>query len=86
MGCPSTMPLVEETSAAIKQTEARTSDLDSIVDQFKIRSGGAPSARAEAPPAARPNPVKALQNKIASASRAYVSRGNTAVKDDWNEF
>ena len=61
--------LVEETNAAIEQTEARASDLDSIVDQFKIRSGGASSARAEAPPAARPNPVKALQNKIASASR-----------------
>jgi len=62
--------LVEETNAAIEQTEARASDLDSIVDQFKIRSGSAPSGRAETPPASRPNPVKSLQNKIASASRA----------------
>ena len=67
------MPLVEETSAAIKQTEARTSDLDSIVDQFKIRGGGASGDPAEAPPATRQDPVKSLKNKLASTSRAHVS-------------
>ena len=67
------MPLVEETSAAINQTEARTSDLDSIVDQFKIRDDGVSGDPAEAPPATRQDPVKSLKNKLASTSRAHVS-------------
>ncbi|WP_061907904.1 methyl-accepting chemotaxis protein [Devosia sp. Leaf420] len=76
--------LVEETNAAIEQTESRASDLDHIVDQFKISASATPVSRAAA--SARPSPVKAVQNKIASASRAYISRGNTALKDDWSEF
>ena len=67
------MQVVEETSAAINQTEARTSDLDSIVDQFKIRGGGASGDPAEAPPATRQDPVKSLKSKLASTSRAHVS-------------
>ena len=67
------MQFVEETSAAINQTEARTSDLDSIVDQFKIRDDGASSDPAEAPPATRQDPVKSLKNTLASTSRAQVS-------------
>ena len=87
MACPSTMPLVEETSAAIKQTEARTSDLDSIVDQFKIRDDGASSDPAEAPPATRQDQVKSLKNKPRlNFARACVSCGNRALKDDWTEF
>ncbi|MDV3251622.1 HAMP domain-containing protein [Devosia sp. BK] len=76
--------LVEETNAAIEQTESRASDLDHIVDQFKISASATPVSRAAA--SARPSPVKAVQNKIASASRAYITRGNTALKDDWSEF
>jgi len=67
------MLLLEETNGAIKQTEARASDHDSIIDQFKIRGGGVSGDPAEAPPATRQDPVKSLKSKLASTSRAHVS-------------
>jgi len=83
--------LVEQTNAAIEQTETRANDLDRIVEQFVIdgRATAAPApVRAAAKPSA-PAPakgIKALQDKVKTAARTYLTRGNTAVKEDWNEF
>jgi methyl-accepting chemotaxis protein len=87
--------LVEETNAAIEQTEAQASELDRIVAVFNVggHSGGmgaSPRVRAEiaageAPPA--PTGIRALQAKVKTAAKAYLSKGNAAVKaDDWTEF
>ncbi len=75
--------LVEEINAAIEQTEAQASELDRIVDIFNT-SAGAP-ARAPAPQAPRGG-IKALQDKVKTAARSYLSRGNAAVDKDWSEF
>ena len=86
--------LVEETNAAIEQTENQANDLDHIVDQFVV-SGGSRAAIRTAPPKAVAAPakapakggIKALQEKVTSAAKSYLSRGNTAVKDEeWSEF
>ncbi|WP_291392754.1 methyl-accepting chemotaxis protein [Devosia sp.] len=62
--------LVEETNAAIEQTEAQAGELDQIVDVFTIAD--APAAAA---PAAR-----------AGARQVYLSQGSAAISTDWNEF
>jgi methyl-accepting chemotaxis protein len=76
--------LVEETNAAIEQTEAQATELDRIVDIFAIDQSAAepqsvPAARRESPP---PQPARAASK----ASRAYLSQGNAAVAADWDEF
>ncbi len=73
--------LVEETNAAIEQTEAQAAQLDQIVDVFKVN---AVTAARDAEPA---KGIKALQQKVASAARSYLSRGNAAVAEkEWSEF
>jgi len=67
--------LVEETNAAIEQTEAQATELDRIVDIFKI--DGRPAARSLA--AARPAPVRA-------PAPAFRTQGNAAISTDWDEF
>jgi methyl-accepting chemotaxis protein len=82
--------LVEETNAAIEQTEAQASELDRIVDVFKVSgSGHAPSSAA--PKASAPaSGIKGLQSKVVSAAKSYLSQGNAALKadqdKDWAEF
>jgi len=79
--------LVEQTNAAIEQTEGQASELDRIVDIFVLADGGRPAARAEAPAAAAPRPgIKGLQDKVRHAAKAYIGKGNAAVAQDWNEF
>jgi methyl-accepting chemotaxis protein len=71
--------LVEQTNAAIEQTEAQAVELDLVVDIFYIEGGqqaAAKPARAQAA-AAKPTKVKA-------AAKTYLSQGNTAL--DWAEF
>ncbi|WMT89723.1 methyl-accepting chemotaxis protein [Pelagibacterium sp. H642] len=63
--------LVEETNAAIEQTEAQAGELDGIVEIFTI--GGETTAMAE--------PAKPQRT-----ARTYLSQGNAALKDDWSEF
>jgi methyl-accepting chemotaxis protein len=72
--------LVEETNAAIEQTEAQASELDQIVDIFTLKPGTETLSKARAP--ARP------AAKTASAARTYLSQGNAALKvdTDWSEF
>jgi methyl-accepting chemotaxis protein len=72
--------LVEEINAAIEQTEAQATELDRIVDVFAVDRA---PARMQAPaPAA---PIRS-QGKIKSAARSYLSQGNAAIDQDWNEF
>ena len=62
--------LVEETNAAIEQTEARAAELDRIVDVFTVET-----ETAVAPVASR-----------AGARQVYLAQGNAAISTDWNEF
>jgi methyl-accepting chemotaxis protein len=79
--------LVEETNAAIEQTEGQASELDRIVDIFTIAESTRPAATATMPP--RPvgeQGVKALQDRVKTAAKSYLSRGSAAVDTDWSEF
>ena len=62
--------LVEETNAAIEQTEAQAGELDRIVDVFAV---------------AEVNSAPVVAGKGLSR-RAYPSEGNAALKADWAEF
>ncbi|MEO5804898.1 methyl-accepting chemotaxis protein [Devosia sp.] len=74
--------LVEQTNAAIEQTEAQANELDRIVDIFIIEN------RREAAPAARrpEGGARDLQSKLKVATKSYLSNGNAAVAKDWSEF
>ncbi|MFD2647601.1 methyl-accepting chemotaxis protein [Devosia albogilva] len=67
--------LVEETNAAIEQTEAQASQLDQVIGIFTV-----------APAADAARPVRVAGDKVKSAARSYLSQGNAAVAEDWNEF
>ncbi|HEY0031667.1 MAG TPA: methyl-accepting chemotaxis protein, partial [Devosia sp.] len=77
--------LVEETNAAIEQTEAQASELDQAVAVFRVSDSALMplNSRTEAKPA---RGIKALQEKVQTATRTYLSRGNAAVKEEWSEF
>jgi methyl-accepting chemotaxis protein len=76
--------LVEETNAAIEQTEAQASELDRIVAVFTVGKAEMVSPVQELQPQ---RGIKALEQRVKVAARTYLSRGNTAVKaDDWAEF
>jgi methyl-accepting chemotaxis protein len=70
--------LVEETNAAIEQTEAQASELDRVVDVFTIHGHAAEPAA----------PVATSRNsgRLRSAARSYLTQGNAAVAADWSEF
>ncbi|HEY8577968.1 MAG TPA: methyl-accepting chemotaxis protein [Devosia sp.] len=74
--------LVEETNAAIEQTEAQASELDRVISVFRVRDQGEPAAIAQA----QPSGIKALQGKVKQVAKAYLSRGNAALQQDWSEF
>jgi len=73
--------LVEETNAAIEQTEAQASELDRIVAVF--RTSGDRFAVDRLP---HQGQGQARAGKSKSAAKAYLSHGNTAVSADWDEF
>jgi methyl-accepting chemotaxis protein len=78
--------LVEETNAAIEQTEAQASELDRIVDIFTLAEvpTRAPSRSAPAPQATG---VRGMQEKLKAVAGSYLRRGsNAAVDKDWSEF
>jgi methyl-accepting chemotaxis protein len=82
--------LVEETNAAIEQTESQAVELDKIVEVFKIdekaeRRTNAPTSTATRPVAPKGG-IRAIQDKVRSAAKSYLSHGNAAVKQDWSEF
>ncbi|WP_158541630.1 methyl-accepting chemotaxis protein [Pelagibacterium lacus] len=72
--------LVEETNAAIEQTEAQATELDGVVDIFTIEES-ARSAEAE-----RAQPAMVGKPAVRAAARSYLAQGNAALKDDWSEF
>lgn len=77
--------LVEETNAAIEKTEGQANELDRIVEVFVVdapQRAVASSGRV----APQPTSVRAQQAKVLTAAKSYLSNGNAAVKEDWNEF
>lgn len=79
--------LVEETNAAIEQTEAQAADLDRIVDNFTLGNRPASNSATAPLPGNAPKGVPALQEKVKTAAKSYLSHGHAAVKaDDWAEF
>ena len=76
--------LVEQTNAAIEQTEAQASELDRVVDVFTIVEGAArPVVRNSRPDTVAPT---GIVDKVRSAAQSYLSNGNAAIAKDWNEF
>ena len=83
--------LVEQTNAAIEQTEAQAVELDKIVDVFTLADDdeveAVPRPRAAAARPAEPKGgIRALTEKVTHAAKAYLSRGNAAVDAEWSEF
>jgi methyl-accepting chemotaxis protein len=81
--------LVEEINASIEQTEAQASELDRVVDVFKIEEARSsrPVAESNTSSPAKPRTgIKALQDKVTSAAKSYLSHGNAAIKEDWSAF
>ena len=76
--------LVEETNAAIEQTEGQANELDRIVDVFVVDA--APRRALRQPPAAPTSGARALQSRVRAAAETYVTSGNAALKADWDEF
>jgi hypothetical protein len=64
-------------------TEEQASELDRIVEVFTITS--ARETRSPAP-AAPPRGIKGLQERVKTAAKSYLTRGNTAVDEEWAEF
>ena len=75
--------LVEQTNAAIEQTEAQAGELDRIVDIFTIDA--APARRPEVKPAPA-STIRGMQDKLKAVAGSYLRRGNAAVDEDWAEF
>ncbi|WP_052715902.1 methyl-accepting chemotaxis protein [Devosia chinhatensis] len=73
--------LVEETNAAIEQTEGQASALDKVVDVFTIDGEAQQAEAPQAQPAQR-----ARTEKMRHAARSYLSQGNAAIASDWSEF
>ncbi len=71
--------LVEQTNAAIEQTESQASDLDGIIDVFRtdMNAISVVPAQAKAPPARAVKPRSPPTPKVL---------GNTALAQDWDEF
>ena len=79
--------LVEETNAAIEQTEAQASELDRVVDIFTIEEGGhAAAGAASSSSRGTSMPGRGVVDKVRSAARSYLAQGNAAVATDWSEF
>ncbi|MGV8856861.1 MAG: methyl-accepting chemotaxis protein [Devosia sp.] len=79
--------LVEQTNAAIEQTEGQANELDRIVEVFVIDGASrAPGRSEQASQTDRQGGVRALQARVRSAAKSYISNGNAAIKQDWNEF
>jgi methyl-accepting chemotaxis protein len=76
--------LVEQTNAAIEQTEAQATELDRVVDIFRVT--GSPTSAKAAAPASAARPAAPAKRGVRAAAKAYLSDGNAAVSGDWSEF
>jgi methyl-accepting chemotaxis protein len=80
--------LVEETNAAIEQTENQAVELDRIVEVFVMEDEPVrrtqPNERGRG---AASIPQRSSRTRVAAAASTYLAQGNTALKaDDWAEF
>ena len=73
--------LVEETNAAIEQTEAQASELDEIVAVFTTADAARATPSPRPAPASRPSAPT-----VRKAAAQYLSQGSAAISTDWNEF
>ncbi len=86
--------LVEQTNTAIAQTDGQVSELDQIVEEFKLSDDEVASASpAQASPAqaspAQASPAQAgaaPASSPQSAGQVFASQGNAAVDAEWDEF
>jgi methyl-accepting chemotaxis protein len=78
--------LVEETNAAIEQTEGQANELDRIVEVFVLDAVPHATRSETLHSGAAPKGIKALQAKVKSAAKSYLSHGNAAVQQEWSEF
>src|SRR5690606_37872818 len=78
--------LVEQTNAAIEQTEGQASELDRVVDIFVLEDTASPARREVTAPASPREGIGGLQVKVKQLAKAYISHGNAAVANDWNKF
>lgn len=69
--------LVEETNAAIEQTERQAGELDMIVDIFEL---GDTKMCASRPAEPRQQP------SVRKAAKTFLSQGNAAISQNWSEF
>ena len=69
--------LVEETNAAIEQTEAQATELDKVVEVFRVADARPEAAASRQAPAAERTAQRAARS-------TYLTQGNNAL--DWTEF
>jgi len=70
--------LVEETNAAIEQTEGQASRVDSLIDVFVVGKTDGAVDRSKRSSADTPEKKQ--------TSRSYLSDGSAAIANDWDEF
>ena len=79
--------LVEQTNAAIEQTESQAVELDRIVEVFVVDDDPVRRVSAERVRPVAQAPQRVPRSKVAAAAMTYLTEGNAAVKaDDWAEF
>ncbi len=85
--------LVEQTNAAIEQTEAQANELDNIVEIFKLDGSVSNSdVQSEEDKSSSSSSlsggIRAIKDKVSKAAKTYLSKGNAAIKqdDEWAEF
>ena len=78
--------LVEETNAAIEQTEGQATELDRIVEVLIVEDGNRAFSTPNQRKAAEPKTIKAIQARVKGAAKSYLTQGNAALKQDWSEF
>ena len=76
--------LVEETNAAIEQTEAQANELDRIVEVFRIGQHAVAETVPERWSAGASGGARALQQRLGAAT--LKTHGNAALAPDWSEF
>ena len=69
--------LVEETNAAIEQTERQAGELDMIVDIFELGDSKTVTARSV---------ENHAKTSVRRAAKTFLTQGNAAVSQDWSEF
>ena len=78
--------LVEQTNAAIEQSEAQASELDRVVEVFTLDPAAATAAPVRRNTRDEPEVALHPVDKVRSAARSYLSQGNAAVATEWSEF